>query len=66
MYYPATHILYLFSVDKILDLSCSSVVPFGGANKELALDCIAESGGNLLVSFCSVNKGSSKLYAFFW
>ncbi|XP_076815445.1 uncharacterized protein LOC143461567 isoform X1 [Clavelina lepadiformis] len=35
---------------QFLELSCSSVVPFGGANKEYALDCMAKTNGNILAA----------------
>lgn len=38
------------SVTELLDMCCSSVLPGGGTNIELALHCLHEVQGNITVS----------------
>ena len=52
--------LSIFLVEQFMELSCSAVAPYGGANKEYALDCISQSDGDILVSFRKLR--SSILY----
>ncbi|XP_043551657.1 transcriptional-regulating factor 1 isoform X1 [Chiloscyllium plagiosum] len=37
-------------VEDLLNMACSSVVPGGGTNRELALHCLSEAHGNILVA----------------
>ncbi|XP_069787267.1 transcriptional-regulating factor 1-like isoform X2 [Narcine bancroftii] len=37
-------------VEDMLNMACSSVLPGGGTNRELALHCLFEAGGNILMA----------------
>ncbi|XP_025037983.2 zinc finger protein 541-like [Pelodiscus sinensis] len=36
-------------VETLLDVACSSALPGGGTNQELALHCLFQAGGNVMV-----------------
>ncbi|KAG6938020.1 ELM2 and Myb/SANT domain containing 1 [Chelydra serpentina] len=36
-------------VETLLDVACSSALPGGGTNQELALHCLCQAGGNVMV-----------------
>ena len=49
-----------FVVTELLNMACSSVMPGGGTNLELALHCLHEARGNVLVrssSLALINNG---------
>nr|XP_032655627.1 uncharacterized protein LOC116836232 [Chelonoidis abingdonii] len=37
-------------VETLLDVACSSALPGGGTNQELALHCLCQAGGNVMVA----------------
>lgn len=39
----------LVAVETLLDVACSSALPGGGTNQELALHCLCQAGGNVMV-----------------
>lgn len=47
---PNFSIASFFAVEHFMNLACSSVFSGGGTNQELALHCLHECGGNILVS----------------
>lgn len=42
-------VFVVFAVTELLNMACSSVMPGGGTNLELALHCLHEARGNVLV-----------------
>ena len=50
-----TRLIFFFLVEDLMSMACSSVLRGGGTNQELALHCLHECGGDLLVSIVTQN-----------
>ena len=65
--YPKSSVfLRLDPVEDFMNLACSSVLRGGGTNQELALHCLHQCGGNVLVSHWTCSSSPLKVaFVFF-